>query len=154
MKAMLKTALVLVGCLSLDPVLAQPRKALADDASVAEAIKQREREWVNAMMVFDIDKLGQIFADDWLETDNTGKVLTKASTLDYFRSRKHKLESCEFGPEEVKVFGDVAVLQGSVTERWTSDGQHSDARVTYMDVWAKQGDRWVVVRSHAARFKL
>lgn len=154
MKALMNTVLVLVGCASLAPAFAQPRKAASDESSVADTIMQRERDWANAMAAFDIDKLSQVIADDWAETDNTGKTLTKASTLDYFRSHKHKLESWEFGPREVKVFGDVAVLQGSITETWRSDGQSSTAHVTYMDVWVKRGDTWFVVRSHAARSKV
>jgi ketosteroid isomerase-like protein len=154
MKMLMKTVLVLVGCVSVDPVLAQPPRAHPEGSSVAGTIKQRERDWANAMMAFDVDKLSQIFADDWVETDGGPRAITKASNLDYFRSRKHKLETCEFGPEDVKVFGNVAVVQGSVTESWTTDGQTSSSHVTYMDVWEKQGDSWVVVRSHAARTKL
>jgi ketosteroid isomerase-like protein len=151
MKSLMKTVLVLLGCVSMDPVLAQPPRPASHDQSVADAIKQIERDWANAMMDFDVDKLSQILADDWLETDNAGKLITKASNLDYFRSRKHRLESCEFGPEDVKVFGEVAVVQGSVDEKWLTDGQSSASHVTYMDVWVRRGDRWVVVRSHAAR---
>jgi ketosteroid isomerase-like protein len=147
MKALIKIALVVLGCLSMDPVLAQP-KPPADVHSVADTIHQLERDWVDAMIAGDIDKLNQIVADDWTE-GIPGKIGTKASFLADVRSGRHKLETCTFGPSDVKVFGDVAVLQGSVTETRISDGQPSTIQVGYMDVWLKRGARWVVVRSHA-----
>jgi len=49
------------------------------------------------------------------------------------------------------VLGNVAVLQGSVTETRIVDGKPSTFRVNYMDVWVKRGDRWMVYRSHATK---
>lgn len=151
MKALMKTVLVLVGCVSMDPVLAQPPSVRSEDRSAAE-IKQRERDWADAEMALDVDKLSQIVADDWVEViGNSGNMSTKASLLDHVRSGKNKLESCEFGRDDVKVFGNVAVVQASVTERRITDGQSSTFHVVYMDVWVKRGDRWVVVRSQASK---
>jgi ketosteroid isomerase-like protein len=147
MKALIKIVLVVLGCLSLHPVLAQP-KPPAEVHSVADTIHQLERDWVDAMIAGDIDKLNQIVADDWTE-GIPGKIGTKASFLADVRSGRHQLQTCTFGPSDVKVFGDVAVLQGSVTETRISDGQPSTIQVGYMDVWLKRGARWVVVRSHA-----
>jgi hypothetical protein len=101
------------------------------------------------MINLDVAKLSQIIADDW--TEGPVKAATKASFLEDIKSGKHKLETCEFGPREVMVLGDVAVLQGSVTETRITDGKSRTFRVGYMDVWVKRGDRWVVVRSHASK---
>ncbi len=155
MKVLTKTALVLIlfGCASLDTVLAQPSSASAQGPSAADTIKQLEQSWVDAMINVDIAKLSQIVADDWIE-GYPGKAATKAKFLDDVKSGKHKLETCEFGPRDVKVLGDVAVLQGSVTETRISAGQRSTIRVAYMDVWVKRvkrGDKWVVVRSYATK---
>jgi ketosteroid isomerase-like protein len=149
MKALMKMILILLGCVSFHPVLAEPSKA-PEGPSVADTIKQLEQTWVDAMIAGDIAKLSQIVADDWLE-GHPGKARTKAHFLDAVKSGKKKLEACEFGPRDVKVFGDIAVLQGSVTETLISDGQRSIVRVGYMDVWVKRGDKWVVVRSHTKK---
>lgn len=153
MKAFMKMVLVLIlfGSVSLDPVLAQPAKPASQGSSVADTIKQRDQEWADAMIAADIPKLNQIVADDWIE-GYPGNAATKATFLDSVKSGKHKLESCEFGPRDVQVLGNVAVLQGSVTETRIVDGQSSSFRVNYMDVWVKRGDRWVVFRSHATKF--
>ena len=152
MKVLTKTDLVLIlfGCVSFDTALAQPSGAPAQGSSAADTIKQLEQNWVDAMITADIPRLSQIVADDWIE-GYPGKAATKAMFLEDVKSGKHKLETCEFGPRDVKVFGDVAVLQGSVTETRLSDGQRSTFRVAYMDVWVKRGGTWVVVRSHAKK---
>src|SRR5215813_872938 len=121
MKALLKTVLVLVGCLSLDPVLAQPPRA-PSEASVVDTIKRLEHDWADAMIAGDLDRLTQIVADDWFE-GYPGKGATRASFLADVKAGNHKLVACEFGPSDVKVFGGVAALQGSVTETRINGGQ-------------------------------
>lgn len=150
MKALIKTVLVLAGCVSLDPVLAQPPKPPSEGRSVGDTIKQLVHDWCDAMVVVDLDKLGQIVADDWVD-GYPGKSSTKDSFLAAVKSGQHKLEGCEFAPMDVKVLGNVAVIQGSVTERRIADGNTSTVRVAFMDVFVKRGDRWMVVRSHAKK---
>jgi len=152
MKAFMKMVLVLIlfGSVSFDTVLAQPPTPASQGPSVADTIKQLEQNWTDAMIAADIPKVSQFIADDWIE-GYPGKTFTKASFLDSVKSGKHKLEACEFGPRDVKVLGDVAVLQGSVTETRIADGQSNTFRVAYMDVWVKRGDRWLVVRSYASK---
>lgn len=148
MKALMKTALVLVGCLSIDPALAQPPGASSKGPGVADTIKQRVRDWCDAMITDDIDKLDQILADDW--TDGyPGKLLTKEAFVGLVKSSKHQLKACEFGPLDVKVLGNAAVIQGSVTETRIKDGKLGTVRVAFMDVFMKRGDKWVAVRSQA-----
>ena len=53
----------------------------------------------------------------------------------------------------VKVLGNVAVVQGSATEKRTTGGQDSSGKSVWMDVFVKRGDKWVIVRSHSAKVK-
>jgi hypothetical protein len=148
MKVLAKMVLVLIGCVSLDPVLAQPPRATSMDPGVADAVNQISRDWANAEMTSDVDKLDQIIADEWT-SGYPGKLYTKTSLLTDVKSGKHKLLFCEFGPQDVKVLGDVAVVQGSVTERRL--GQDGTFGVAYMDVFVKRGNKWLVVRSFSKK---
>ncbi|HEX3763595.1 MAG TPA: nuclear transport factor 2 family protein [Kofleriaceae bacterium] len=149
----MKTVLVLVGCLSLDPVLAQPPKAPSEDSSVADTLIKIAHDWGDAEITGNADYLSQILADDWVEVSTGGKQVTKEPFLAWVRSGKSKrgkakMTSCEHGPFNVKVLDNVAVLQGSVTETLVAeDGQSKILRAAYMDVFVKQGDKWVVIRS-------
>ena len=144
MKAPLKMVLVLLGCVSLDPVFAQPPKAPTQAPSVHDTIMELIHEWADAEMTSDVDKLNQIVADDW--TDGyPGHLITKTAFLSGVRSGDRKLLSCELEPHEVTAFGDIAVVQGSVTERRA--GVDGIMHVAYIDVWSKRGGKWQVVRS-------
>jgi len=151
MRTLTKTVLVLVGCLSANPALAQQATAPSQSSSVAETVKQLEHDWTNAMITGDIDRVSRALADDFVEIGGAGKIITKAGFLNHTRSDKQALIAVEFGPEDVRVSGNVAVLRGSATETWLTDGQTSTTRIAYMDVYVKRGDKWLMVRAHAKR---
>jgi hypothetical protein len=54
---------------------------------------------------------------------------------------------------DVKVLGDVTVVQGSDTERSVTNGKDSSGKWVWMDVFVKRGDTWVAVRSQSAMVK-
>ena len=132
-------------------VLAQPLEAPSNDPAAVDAVKQVGQEMGKAMMASDIDKLNQIFADDWATVDSSGKIFTKDSLLSDLKSGKHKLEWFENGPVDVQVFGDVAVAQGSVKEKRIQNGKDTSGQFLWMDLLKKRAGKWAVVRSAGAR---
>jgi ketosteroid isomerase-like protein len=146
---------VLFTCVCAGLVLAQNPKAPSNDASVADTLKQQAQDFGDAIKDVDIDKINQILADDWVTLGgSSGRTLNKEALLSDLKSGNHKLESFEIGPMDVKVLADnVAVLQGSVTEKRTDRGQDWTGKVVFTDVCVKRGDKWVIVRSHANRLK-
>ena len=53
----------------------------AKGPSVAETVKQLERDWVDAGKTGDVGKLSQILADDWIGVGYDGTRETKKSYL-------------------------------------------------------------------------
>ena len=131
---------------------AQPPKASQDPVDIA-AIKQLAQDMGDAMVHVDIDKLSQIYADDFITVGRSGKVITKADILNDFQSFHDKLESFENGPIDVQVFGNVAVSNGSVTERRIRDGNSADGVFLWMDLLEKRAGKWQVVRSAGSKIK-
>lgn len=126
----------------------------SNDPAAIEAIKQLGQDMGDAMVAGDIDKLNQIFADDWASVGITsGKMITKEKVLQDFKSGKDKLVSFELGPIDVQVFGDVAVAHGAVTEKRIRDGKDDSGESVYMDLLEKRAGKWVVVRSAGASVK-
>ena len=134
-------------------VSADSPKAQSQDPTIVETMKQFAQDTGDAMVAGDVDKLNQIYADDWATVDSSGKIFTKESLLSDFKSGKHKLLSFEIGPMDVQVFGDVAVVQASVTEKRLHDGKDISGQFVFMDLLKKRGDKWVIERTLGARVK-
>jgi ketosteroid isomerase-like protein len=143
---------ILTTCVCVGVVLAntpQPTK----DPTVVNAVLQVEQDMGDAMVRVDIDKLSQIYADDFATIGSSGKIITKKDLLNDFESFHDKLVSFENGPMDVQVFGNVAVVHGSVTEKRIRDGKDTSGEFVWMDLLEKRAGKWVVVRSAGSRVK-
>ena len=146
------TVLLLSTCGCIGVVLAgspQPSK----DPAVVNTLKQLEQDMGDAMVHVDIDKLNQIYADDFATIGSSGKIITKTDLLRDFESLHDKLESFENGPMDVQVFGNVAVVHGGVSEKRIRDGKDTSGEFVWMDLLEKRAGKWVVVRSAGTRVK-
>jgi ketosteroid isomerase-like protein len=148
-----RMAALLLAFASLGVSVAQAQASPGKGPAAAEALKQAEHDWVDAAKAGDTDKLGQILADDWVGLGYDGKKATKQSMLADLKSGTQKLESFEFGPLDVKVLGNVGVVQGSDTEKSSVGGKDTSGHWVWMDVFEKRDGKWVAVRSQSARVK-
>lgn len=139
-----------IAALALADTRAPTQPPISAGDSTAETLKQLEREWAVGMKAGDAERIGRILGEDWIEVSNDGKKLTRAQLLAGVKSGRVKVESMEFGPFEVKILGDVAVVQGSHVEVSTMNGQRTRGEVVWMDVFANRDGKWVVVRSQSA----
>jgi ketosteroid isomerase-like protein len=151
MKKLSLTLTILFASLVVGLTVTHPSRASSTDQNVAATLKQLTVDWANAIVARDANKLNQIIADDWRGVGYAGKISDKQRILGIVQETNYKLDSYEFGPIDVKVLGDVAVIQGSITEHSTEDGQPHVFHGAWMDVFEKRGDNWVVVRSQSAK---
>jgi hypothetical protein len=147
----------LFACVCVGLVLAHSIKATFhapfNDPTDVAAIKQIEQDIGDAMVAVDIDKLNQIFADDWATITSSGKVIAKEKLLQDFKSGKDKLVSYESGPIDAQVLGNFAVCHGSVIEKRIRDGKDISGESVWMDLLEKRAGKWVVVRTEGATVK-
>jgi ketosteroid isomerase-like protein len=148
MARFLGVTLLVAACLS--PAYGQVKSPAS---GTADAIKQLERDWVNAQKAGDVAKLGQILADDWMGLGFDGTKTTKKQTLDNIKSGANKLDSFEIGPMDVQVIGNVAIVQGSDTEKSSFKGKDTSGKWVWMDVFAMRDGKWQAVRSQSAMVK-
>jgi hypothetical protein len=130
-----------------DSLNAPSKEAVAADVA---AIRQLGKDMGDAMVAGDLDKLNQIFADDWASVGSSGKVITKEDFLRNHILGEHKLEWFELGPIDVQVLGNSAVAQGGVVE---TRGKETNVRMIYADMLEKRAGKWVVVRSMGGKVK-
>jgi ketosteroid isomerase-like protein len=139
-----------IGALALAGVPTPPASTVGQTESTAATVRQLERDWTTAMKAGDAERIGGILADDWIEVGGDGRKVTKERLIAGVKSGRVKVDSIELGPLDVKVLGDVAVVQGSHLEKSTANGQTTSTAVVWMDVFANRGGKWVVVRSQSA----
>jgi len=149
MKKLAGTILLLTACVSL--AFAQDKMAKAP--STADSVKQLERDWLAAEKAGDADKLSQIIAGDWTALGPDGSTTNKQTFIADYKSGKSKVETFEMGPMTVKVMGNVAVVQGSDTEKSKTEGKDSSGKYVWMDVFEKRDGKWQAVRSQNAMVK-
>jgi len=135
---------------SLSGDLPDSSKAVPDP-NAAEEIKKLEQDIGDAMVVVDLEKLNQAYADDFATIGSSGKLFRKEDLLDDFKSGKHKLVSFELGPVNVQAFGNVAVAQAGVKEKRIQDGKDYSGQFVFVDLFEKRSGKWVIVRTLSAR---
>jgi len=139
-----------IGTLALADTQAPMSRAAAEGERTTETLKQLELDWVDAERAGDSDKIAQIVADDWTGINHDGSKLTKERLIAHIKSGNVKIECVELGPMEVKVLGDVAVVQGSDFQKSTTNGNYTSGELVWMDVFTKRDGKWVAVRSQSA----
>jgi ketosteroid isomerase-like protein len=149
MKNFLGAVVLVCACTAM--ALAQTGMPTANGPSVSQTIRQLEHDWVDAEKAGDAKRLNEIIADDWVGIFYDGSKYTKQDVFAELKSGKSKLESLEFGPMEVKVLGDVAVVQGSDSEKSMAKGKDTSGRWVWMDVFVKRNGKWMAVRSQSAK---
>lgn len=151
MKRTLGALLTLGICaLALADAPTPPASTGAQAESTAATLRRLEHDWILAMQAGDAERIGGILADDWIEVSGDGRKVNKERLLAGIKSGQVKVESIELGPLDVKVLGDVAVVQGSHVEKSTMNGERTSVEVIWMDVLANRGGKWVVVRSQSS----
>ncbi|MEO8672363.1 MAG: nuclear transport factor 2 family protein [Tahibacter sp.] len=146
-------ATVLLASLFNTAACAASSPASPVDASAVDAVKQLGQVMGDAMIARDVDKLDRIFGDDWVTIGLAGNVYTKEALLRDIKAGKNQLVWFDMGPMDVRIFGDVAIVQGDVTEKRINDGQEHDSKAIYSDILKMRDGHWVVVRSMGAALK-
>jgi len=104
-----------------------------------------------ALMAADLAVLAQIFADDYVQYNETGKAFTKQDVLESFRSGAIRYPSIVSTGRQIRVFGDTAIVHGAESDEVESNGKRFSVRYVYLDVLRKQNGEWKLVASQLAR---
>ena len=121
--------------------------------STAQTVRQLEHAWVDAVKAGDASKLTEVMADDWTAIGPDGAKITRAGYMEDVKNGTEKVTSFEFGPMDVKVLGNVAVVQGSDVEKSSYKGKDTSGKWVWMDVFALRNGKWLAVRSQMAMVK-
>jgi ketosteroid isomerase-like protein len=104
-----------------------------------------------ALMSADVDVLARIFADDYVQYNESGKAFTKQDVLNNFRTGAIRYPSIVSTGRTIRVFGDMALVNGSESDEVEVAGKRSSVRYVYLDVMLKRNGEWKLVASQLAR---
>jgi ketosteroid isomerase-like protein len=114
-----------------------------------KALIDLETAWSKATVDGDARFVAGIMADDWVGQDDSGKPSTKALAL--ADMKKAKFTSMANHDVQVRIMGDVAIVQGADTQKGVDDGHDASGEYTWTDIWMKRDGKWVVVASQDSK---
>jgi hypothetical protein len=104
-----------------------------------------------ALMSADIAELSRIFADDYVQYDESGRPRTKLDVLGDLSVGVIRYSSVVSTSRQIRLLGDIAIVHGSEEDSVEQDGKRFNVRYIYMDVVMKRDGRWQIVGSQLAR---
>ena len=118
-----------------------------DEAQILALHEAGDRALMNA----DLGVLAHIFADDYVQYNESGQAFTKNDVLNNFRSGAIRYLSIVSTGRVIRIFGDTAVVHGSESDEVEAGGKRFAVRYVYLDVLRKRGGEWKLVASQLAR---
>jgi len=104
-----------------------------------------------ALMSADLAVLARIFADDYVQYNESGKAFTKQDVLNNFRTGAIRYPSIVSTGRKIRVCGEMAVVHGSESDEVEAGGKRFSVRYLYLDVLQKRNGEWKLVASQLAR---
>ena len=155
MKKLMTTLVAAALCagtvLAQPPAKADAKKPASSSNAAVDELKQIENDWTDAQKTKNADKLAEILAGNWIGTGWDGQSSDKAKALADVKSASNSLDSIQMGPMKVRLFGNVAVVTGSDTEKSKEYGKDSSGKYVWTDVFVKQNGKWKAVASQSAK---
>jgi ketosteroid isomerase-like protein len=110
-----------------------------------------EHDWADALVKRDQAVLDRIEAPDWMLTDPSGTLQTKAQADTTLKSGDHTFESFKIDELKVRVYGDTAVVHGLETEKSNHKGKDTSGQYRFTNVFVKRDGRWQAIATHVSR---
>ena len=111
-------------------------------AELQATIKELENRRFRAMCERDAETLEHLLADGLIYTHSSATVDTKASYIAGIRSKKWEYKKVERPVEEIRVYGDCAVVSGEARIEAVVGGNPRTIHNRYLDVWVRSGKGW------------
>ena len=122
-----------------------------DTVSVEKELIKLEDGWAAALLKADVAHIDQILADEYLDTDESGTITTKAQDLANLKSGDLKFTVLVPDDYRVRVYGDAAVVMGRNTLQGQFKGADMSGQYRWTDTWAKREGRWLCVATHVSK---
>ena len=104
-----------------------------------------------ALIAADVAELSRIFADDYIQYDEYGKMFKKQDVLNNLKSGAVRYIALISTGRRIRVLSDdLAIVHGSEEDDVEQGGRRFPVSYIYMDVVVKRDGRWQIVGSQLA----
>jgi predicted RNA-binding protein (virulence factor B family) len=120
----------------------------SDEQQILKLFEDGDR----ALIAADLPELSRIFADDYIQYDETGRASTKQDVLKNLKSGVIRYVSMISTGRQVRLLSkNVGVVHGSEEDEVEQAGQRRSIRYIYMDAVVRRNGEWQIVASQLAR---
>jgi|SRR5271155_3071819 len=120
----------------------------SDEQQIVELFEDGD----SALIAADLAELSRIFADDYVQYDETGKPSTRQEVLDKLKSGAIRYISMTSTGRRIRLLSrNVAIVHGSEDDEVERSGKRFPVRYIYMDAVTKRNGRWQIVASQLVR---
>ena len=120
----------------------------SDEQQILKLFEEGDRALISA----DLAALSRIFADDYIQYDETGKASTKQDVLNNLESGAIRYISMVSTGRKIRLLSrDAAIVHGSEEDDVEQAGQRFPVRYIYMDAVVKRKGKWQIVASQLAK---
>ncbi|MGP0076499.1 MAG: nuclear transport factor 2 family protein [Bryobacteraceae bacterium] len=91
-----------------------------------EVSRAHREDFYGALRKSDLDKLSQIYSDDYMLVRPDGSTFSKAQILDDLKTHAMRFSSIELTNEKIRTYGSVGILSGDSKIATVRDGKESE----------------------------
>ena len=129
----------------MEAKVSSPVAKPAATADVQQILKDRFREYTEALIKRDLVALDKIWAEGYTFTNGRGEFLTKKERMENIKSGATQFDSISREDEQIRVFENTAVVTGRVVLKVIYSGKESSGPYRFINVWVKMQERWQIV---------
>jgi hypothetical protein len=119
-----------------------------DEQQILQLFEDGDR----ALIAADLAELSHIFADDYLQYDESGRVFTKLDVLKNLESGSIRYVAMLSTGRRIRLLTEnIAIVHGSEDDVVEQGGRRFPVRYLYTDVVMKREGEWQIVASQLAK---
>jgi uncharacterized protein (TIGR02246 family) len=119
-----------------------------DERQILQLFEDGDR----ALIAANVPELSRIFADDYIQYDESGKPSTKQEVLERLKTGAIRFPAMISKGRRIRLLTeDVAIVHGSEHDEVEQGGTRFNASYVYMDVVVKRNGTWQIAGSQLAK---
>jgi ketosteroid isomerase-like protein len=126
---------------------------MSDSPDPTRELIELEHAWANAMRTRDIQKLGDMVVDDFILVIAVQGMPARVTQREHWLSvmPAYEIQDMTLDDFRVSVYGDVAIVTLSWTQRAMVQGGERSGTFFITDVWRMTDRGWLVAERHSSR---